>query len=61
MSKKKRDQQRDNVRRERLERHSTEDLLAALDPLTPIDQRKVHPFGDKTLIRQILAGRGVRS
>jgi hypothetical protein len=49
-----------NWRRERLERHTTEDLLAALDPLTPTDQRKVYAGGGgKTLIRQILAERGV--
>ena len=49
-----------NSRREWLERRTTEDLFAALDPLTPVDQRKVYAGdGGKTLIRQILAERGL--
>jgi hypothetical protein len=48
-----------NARREWLERHSTEELRAALDPLS---RSSIYvKDGGKTLIRQILAERGAKS
>jgi hypothetical protein len=51
--------QRDS-RREFLERKSTEELLADIDPMTRVDQRKMYiGGGGKTIIQQILSARGV--
>jgi len=47
-----------NSRRDFLARKTTEELRAALEPLLPIDQRKIFVRdGGKTLIRQVLAER----
>jgi hypothetical protein len=57
-SKRQYEQTHGNSRREFLEHRTTEELLAAIDPSTPADQRKIYVGdGGKTLIRQILAER----
>jgi hypothetical protein len=53
------DHEQREKRREWLERRTTDELLAALDPLAPTQKGIYVGGGGRTLIRQILTERGV--